>query len=48
MHENLPALPEPALKRMPTGNVYFSPQQMQEYAAAAIAAHEASKQEQPA
>jgi hypothetical protein len=32
MPDQLPALPEPALKRMPTGNVYFTPQQMEQYA----------------
>jgi hypothetical protein len=37
MHYQLPPLPEPALKRMPTGNVYFTPQQMQEYGQAARA-----------
>lgn len=35
MHENLPALPAPALTQHPSGNIYFSPQQMQEYAHAA-------------
>ncbi len=48
MHENLPPLPEPALKRMPTGNVYYTPQQMQQYALDAIAALQAAAQEQPA
>lgn len=48
MSENLPALPAAALTQHPSGNVYFSPQQMHVYAEEAIAAHEASKQEQPA
>lgn len=31
-------LPPPALKQHPSGNVYFSPQQMQEHADKAVAA----------
>lgn len=48
MEHNLPPLPAPALTQHPSGNVYFSPQQMHAYALEAISAHEASKQEQPA